>query len=68
MVSISYDPDGSNIVKVNSASAYMWEPQPDITTYELASSIRYLITGRPDGLDDESEGVRRHWRKVEPSA
>lgn len=63
MNSVTYDATGSTSISVKSDSFYMWEPQPDISVYELARSMRYLVTGRVDGLADEPESVRRHWRK-----
>lgn len=43
---------------------YVFEPQPDITAYELACCMKYMFSHFTRELADEPESVRRHWREI----
>lgn len=51
-------------IDADAGKPYLYEPQPDITTYELSRCVIYLSRRMSHGLENEPESVRRHWREV----
>jgi len=52
-------------ITVHTPKTLIWDPQPDITTYELALCVPLLITVGHQHLfyDQLPEGARRHWKE-----
>ena len=45
------------------APIYIWEPQPDITPYELALCMPILVTRCSAGVKDLPAEARRHFKR-----
>ena len=52
-------------ILVHTPETLIWDPQPDITTYELALCVPLLVTvGKQHQFYAQlPESARRHWRE-----
>ncbi|MEM7289461.1 MAG: hypothetical protein AAF412_03650 [Pseudomonadota bacterium] len=50
---------------IDPVRAYRWRPREDITVYELASAIPFLLTSNLRGFEDLIDEVKRHFAEVE---
>lgn len=44
--------------------AYQFNPQKDITAYELAECLKYCLGRNGSGLESEPETIKRHWTEL----
>jgi hypothetical protein len=61
--------DSGKFSTIRIPKTYQWEPQPDITTYELALCVPALMyQGYGCHIEDyiAEKGIARHFREVTP--
>lgn len=54
----------NSLVLSNPGMSYRWEPEPDITTYELALCIPFLVGGWAKDIETLPHEARRHFTRT----
>lgn len=54
---------GTTALTVKPARNYLWDPQPDITSYELARALPFAL-GYSPAIETAPPEVRRHFKET----
>lgn len=54
----------SESVMIQAYPSYLWKPQPDITAYELALCLRFLVAQSAIGISSLPAEALRHFEEV----